>query len=104
MKYLVVEIQKFETGAMSTPTWAYDELNAAQSKYHSVLAAAAISKLPCHSAVLMNETGFCIAHECFTHVEPEPEPEPEPEAEEEEVAGEHESELAPEEPETDPGE
>lgn len=81
MKYLVVEIQKFDTGAMSTPAWAYDELNAAQSKYHSVLAGAALSKLPCHAAVLMNETGFCVAHECFTYVEPQPEPEPEPETE-----------------------
>lgn len=79
MKYLVVEIQKTENGAVGNLVYAYDSLNAAQSKYHSVLAAAAISKLPCHSAVLMNETGVCISHECFTHVEPEPEP-GEPEA------------------------
>ena len=70
MKYLVVEIQKFDTGAMATPAWAYDELNAAQSKYHTVLSAAALSKLPCHAAVLMDEAGFCIAHEFFSRQEP----------------------------------
>ena len=77
MKYLVTEIQKFDTGAMSTPAYAYDDINAAQSKYHAILSGAAVSKLPVHSAVLMNETGYCIAHECFTYVEPEPEPEQE---------------------------
>lgn len=79
MKYLVIEIQKFDTGAMSTPAYAYDDINAAQSKYHAILSSAAVSKLPVHSAVLMNETGYCIAHEHFTHVEPEPEPETETE-------------------------
>lgn len=29
MKYLVIEIPKFDTGAVSTPTWAYDDVNAA---------------------------------------------------------------------------
>jgi len=79
MKYLVIEIQKFDTGAMSTPAYAYDDIKAAQSKYHAILSGAAVSKLPVHAAVLMNETGYCIAHECFTYVEPEPEPEPEQE-------------------------
>ena len=75
MKYLVMEIQKFDTGAVSTPTWAYDNENPAWSKYHSVLSAAAVSTLPVHSAVIMNESGFCIEHKCFEHAQPEPEPE-----------------------------
>ena len=68
MKYLVIEIQKFEDDKMSTPTYAYDNLNSAESKYHSILSSAAISALPIHSAVLMNETGFCIDHKSFSHV------------------------------------
>ena len=80
MKYLVIEIQKFDTGAVSTPTWAYDDVNAAWSKYYTVLAGAALSKLPTHSAVIMNESGYCIDHKCFNYVEPEPEPEPESES------------------------
>lgn len=51
MKYIVTEIQLFDTGAMSTPCYSYDDRNAAESKYHSILAAAAISKLPTHAAV-----------------------------------------------------
>lgn len=69
MKYLVVEIQKFEGGAMSTPSYAFDNQNSAEAKFHSILAAAAVSKLPVHSAVLMNETGFPIDHKSYTHEE-----------------------------------
>lgn len=69
MKYLVMEIQKFENEAMSTPTFAYDTLNAAEAKYHSILAVAAVSKLPVHSAVLFNETGYCIEHKSYVHGE-----------------------------------
>lgn len=79
MKYIVMEIQKFDTGAVSTPTWAYEDINAAWSKYHSVLSAAALSKLPVHSAVIMNESGYCIEHKSFAYEEPQPEPDLEPE-------------------------
>lgn len=66
-KYLVVEIQKFPNGAMSTPSWAYDNLQSAEAKYHSVLAAAAVSSLPVHSCILMSEEGFPLRHECYKH-------------------------------------
>lgn len=70
MKYIVIEIQKFDTGAVSTPAWAYDNENSAWSKYHAVLSAAAVSQLPVHSAVIMNETGFCIESKSFEHAQP----------------------------------
>ena len=41
MKYLVTEIQTFENGAVSTPSWVYDDRNAAESKYYTILSAAA---------------------------------------------------------------
>lgn len=77
MKYLVIEIQKFANDQMSTPTYAYDSQNSAESKYHTILAAAANSQLPVHSALLINEEGYPLRHECYKHeIEPEPEPEP----------------------------
>lgn len=69
MKYIVIEIQKFANGTISTLTNAYDSLNAAESKYHTVLAAAAISELPTHSAVLMNENGYVIRSQSYNHGE-----------------------------------
>ena len=82
MKYLVIEIQKFDGGTMSTISFSYDDINEAEAKYHSILSTAAISSVPIHSAVLLNETGYHIKHESFNHMpppEPEPEPDPDPE-------------------------
>lgn len=67
MKYLVIEIQKFPEGSMSTPSFAFDSLNSAEAKYHAILSAAAVSSLPVHSAVLMNETGYVIRSQSYTH-------------------------------------
>ena len=79
-KYLVTEIQTWDTGAVQTPTWAYDDENSAMAKYHSVLAAAAVSKLPVHACTLYTAEGFPMRNECYKH-EPQPAPEPTPEPE-----------------------
>ena len=71
-KYLVIEIQKFDTGAMSTPSYAYDTLNAAEAKFHTILASAAVSKLPVHSCILLSEEAFPMRHECYKHEAAEP--------------------------------
>lgn len=67
MKYLVIEIQKFPEGAMSTPAYAYDSVYEAEAKYHQILSSAAKSALPCHSCVMLNEEGQYIKSECFKH-------------------------------------
>ena len=78
MKYIVIEIQKFDEQSMSTPAYSYDTQNAAEAKYHTILAAAAGSQLPVHAALMVNEEGYPLRHECYRHeVAPEPEPEPE---------------------------
>lgn len=75
MKYLVMEIQKFDNGAISTPTYAYDERNSAEAKFHTILAAAAVSALPMHSCVMITEDGRVVRNEHYEHIiEPEPEP------------------------------
>lgn len=82
MKYLVMEIQKFDNGAISTPTYAYDTRNSAEAKFHSILAAAAVSSLPMHSCVMITEDGRVVRNEHYEHI-PEPEPEEESESESE---------------------
>lgn len=78
MKYLVIEMQTFEGGAMSTPTTAHDTRLAAEAKYHAVLSAAAASKLPTHAAILATSEGTILESKCYWH-----EPEHEQEAESE---------------------
>ena len=81
-KYLVTEIQRTEV-AVSNPTYAYDDRNNAEAKYHALLAGAAVSKVPVHSVMLFTDEGFCLESKCYKHeIEPEPVPET-PEASEE---------------------
>lgn len=63
--FIVMEIQKGES--VSTIVNTYETRNGAEQKYHTVLAYAAVSEIPKHSAVLMNEDGTGIKSECFEH-------------------------------------
>ena len=66
--FAVTEIQK--NGDMATPiTTLFTDKNAAYSAYHTALAAAAISTVPEHSAILVSEEGNYILHEKFIHEE-----------------------------------
>ena len=58
MKIIVTEIQKFADGGMSTPSYAFDSQQAAEAKYHAILAGAAVSALPMHACVMFSEEGF----------------------------------------------
>ena len=87
-QYYIIEIQKNVNGEYAHIVhWAYDENETqarlkAESKYHSVLASAAISELPQHSATLIKSDGMCIMNQCYIH-EIAPQSEPEPEGEDE---------------------
>ena len=92
-QYYIIEIQQYLNGEYGHIVhYAYDQDPTrarllAESKYHEVLAAAAISELPSHSATLLTADGRSLMNQCYRHVvqqaEPEPEPETEPETNEE---------------------
>ena len=72
-QYYVFEIQKYANGEFGhTVHWAAAE-NAdrarmkAESKYHEVLAAAAISELPQHAAALLASDGAELMRQCYVH-------------------------------------
>ena len=77
-RYLVIEIRTNADGTISNTVTSFDpdKRMQAENKYHSVLAAAAISDKPIHSAALMTAEGFTLEYKCYRH-----ESEPEPEAE-----------------------
>ena len=52
MKYIVIEFQTFANGTISTPSYAFDNVYAAEAKYHSVLATAAVSDVPIHACAM----------------------------------------------------
>ena len=67
MKYIVIELQTAQDGTVANIVTSHDERNVAESKYHQVLSAAAVSQLPKHAAVLMSSDGGFIAAECYEH-------------------------------------
>ena len=67
MKYIVIELQKNAEGVVSNIVTEHANLNEAESKYFSVLAAAAVSTIPVHSAVIVSEEGFPVRHEFYKH-------------------------------------
>lgn len=77
-KYVVVEMQTYENGSIGNIVSAYDTINEAGNKYHTILASAAVSGLPCHAAVMMDNFGNMLEHYSYWHEEttvPEPNPE-----------------------------
>ena len=64
MKFTVIEMQN---GIVGANVWTYDDRNAAESKFHSVLAVAATSAVENHAAALLTEDGAPIAHASYKH-------------------------------------
>lgn len=68
-KYVVLEIQTMADGQVACLATPYDGQMQAESSYHSVLAAAALSNLPRHAAVLMTSDGSVQMSQYYEHGE-----------------------------------
>ena len=65
--FIVIELQKNENGAVANIVTDHSTQAEAESKYHAVLAAAAVSEIPVHSAIIVSEEGFPLMHQCYKH-------------------------------------
>lgn len=65
--FIVIELQTINDSQVANIVNAYPEKAVAEQKYHTILAAAAVSALPCHSAVMLDEKGRMIKSEFYTH-------------------------------------
>ena len=65
----------YQGGTGATLVTEHNTKNEALSKYHTVLSFAAVSELPAHSCVVLDEEGRTIARESFTRNIPETTPE-----------------------------
>jgi len=70
--FIVIELQTYLDETLGTIVNNYEELLEAQSKYYSILSAAALSKVPIHAAVLLDEKGNLLNNFAFEHM-PTPE-------------------------------
>lgn len=64
--YIILEIQT-TNGTPTTLVHTADNYNTAKSVFHTVLAAAALSTVDCHTAVMMDYHGNVVSSEFFTH-------------------------------------
>ena len=57
--FIVIELQTINESQVANNVWSYsdEQGNVAESKYHDVLRAAAVSAIPIHSAVIVDEHG-----------------------------------------------
>ena len=65
--FIVIELQTINDSQVANIVNAYTEQKVAEQKYHTILAAAAVSSLPCHAAVMLDEKGRMIKSEYYTH-------------------------------------
>lgn len=68
-KYVVLEIQTMADGQVECLATPYDNQMQAEGSYHTVLAAAALSSLPRHAAVLLTSDGSVQASQYYEHGE-----------------------------------
>lgn len=64
---IILEIQHSNDGTNATLVNSYTEQTSAEQKYHQVLAAAAVSNVNVHSAVMLDDTGNRIKGETYYH-------------------------------------
>lgn len=68
-KYIVIELQTAADGTVANIVTAYDTQLQAESAYHSILAAAAVSSVPSHAAVMLGSDGDYMDAHCYEHSE-----------------------------------
>lgn len=65
--FIVIELQKISDDQVANIVTPFTNQNVAESKYHDILRAAAVSALPCHAALMVDERGRLIKSEYYTH-------------------------------------
>lgn len=67
MSYIVIELQTNADGTVGNLVWSYTNQEQAESKFHAVLSAAAISTIPVHACSLLASDGRLLNRGCYEH-------------------------------------
>lgn len=65
--YFIIELQTYQDGTAANLVYTETNRNQAESVYHQKLAYAAISELPFHAVVLLNNKGVILRQWCYEH-------------------------------------
>lgn len=64
--YLVIEMQCNGESIANIP-FSYKDRLEAESKYHALLSVAAVSTVPIHTVIMLNEEGNLLNHQYYSH-------------------------------------
>ena len=69
IKYIVLEIQRFsaEQIAIVTPIFTSSNRNAAESEWHRLCSIAAVSSVPRHTVILIDDMGIMYTMKSYEH-------------------------------------
>lgn len=67
MTYIVLETQTDMDGVTGTIVNSYKDQNEAESRYHAILSAAAISTVPKHCAFLLTDSARVLKSDVYIH-------------------------------------
>lgn len=73
MTYIVIETQTTGGVTAVVPPVSYTDRNQAEAKLHTVLAAAAVSQVEEHAAMILTSDGRVVRSECYRHPGEDPE-------------------------------
>ena len=66
MHYVLIEIQKYDTGAVAViPAKVYEDRREAESAYYRVLSEVAMATIPLISVTLVTERGEILMTKCY---------------------------------------
>lgn len=65
--YVAIEQKEKSDGTYEVSTFKKDTRDEAEKAYHSILASAAVSEHPVHSATILNPEGKLLKSECYKH-------------------------------------
>ena len=65
--FIVIELQTNENNKTANIVTAYTDRAEAESKFHTILSAAATSQVPTHAAVMLDERGNLEKSEYYRH-------------------------------------
>lgn len=66
MQYVVIEMQKGNTLALTTPV-VKDTKAEAEQAYHQTLSYASVSTIPVHSVIMLDDEGNMVKAETYRH-------------------------------------
>lgn len=65
--FIVIELQANSDGTLGNIVTPCDTWELAQAAYHQILASAAVSSVPKHSAAILRDDGFQLEYTSYEH-------------------------------------